>query len=72
MSEWVSVKDKLPDKVGMYLVYGKTNLVRIKWFCARNIRSKDKDDHKLRFISGSGTDCKITTHWMPLPEPPKE
>ena len=70
MSEWINIKDLLPDKSGYYLTYSKSKLIRIKKFTARNIYSKNINDHKLRFMSSSGRDCKSTTHWMNLPEEP--
>lgn len=57
--EWVSVKDRLPDKAGWYLVF------RTKHTHAETAFFKGKtfplDNHY-------GT----ITHWMPLPEPPEE
>lgn len=56
--EWISVKDRLPDKAGWYLVF------RTKHTHAETAFFKGKtfplDNHY-------GT----ITHWMPLPQPPK-
>ena len=63
---WISVEDKLPDKSNRYLVYfGKgigTTTKTAYW-----LRTKQK-------WMGSEAHSTITdiTHWMPLPEPPKE
>lgn len=65
MSEWISVKDKLPDGYGNYigLVEGEVTEVtfdeRDKWSTC--------DAYGFRRLA----DAEIT-HWMPLPEPPKE
>lgn len=57
--QWISVKDRLPDKAGWYLVF------RTKHTHAETAFFKGKtfplDNHY-------GT----ITHWMPLSEPPKE
>lgn len=60
MSEWISVKDRLPMKNDRVLVYRPemkesdvgAGSVQFGWNCSRK-----KTD---------------ITHWMPLPEPPKE
>lgn len=69
MSEWISVKDKLPDKGDQVLCYGEE---------PNNIH-----DDGLPFKTGiydgknwiSDHFCESSyievTHWMPLPEPPK-
>lgn len=53
---WISVKDRLPMKRKQVLVYSITHGVRSD------------------FIDWSGRwyTVKNVTHWMPLPEPPKE
>lgn len=57
---WISVKDKLPDRDGSYIVHsGKSGAVFTAHFWAR-------DGH----WSGRSLDLNVT-HWMPLPEPPK-
>lgn len=64
--EWISVKDRLPEMLHAALVYcPKYNNV----FCA-DIR---EDGHWYDFIQGNGGQIvDEVTHWMPLPEPPKE
>ena len=67
MNEWVSVEDRLPERnldnalilisfKGKYLYY-------VAYF----------EDGKWYVPNMYGRDClKDVTHWMPLPEPPKE
>ena len=66
MSEWINVKDRLPEHEDRYLVINgmqqyimpfKFNGVGLGyWECGYRFHSKAND----------------VTHWMPLPEPPKE
>ena len=58
--QWISVKDRLPESSGSYIVYsGKSGTVFTAHFWARDNR-------------WSGRSLNLTiTHWMPLPEPPK-
>lgn len=70
MTEWISVKDRLPDDYVPVLVYvkhidGKRTVVLV--------------DHIISYTNGCKTWAEIdktwkysATHWMPLPEPPKE
>ena len=63
MSEWISVKDRLPDKAGDYLValpYKWTG--GIDWVIDRIY---------FRGKTTWATANKRISHWMPLPEPPK-
>ena len=66
IGEWVSVEDKLPDKCGNYLVYfGKGDGIKMKtafWLTGKRIWKGAEAYSTLNGI----------THWMPLPEPPKE
>lgn len=61
VNRWISVKDKLPDEDGWYLVC-KHNRVRVAEWC------KDcwYNESDLPI-----DDCAIT-YWQPLPEPPKD
>ena len=68
MSEWISVKDRLPE----IKKYGTSDIVLA--FDKRNgkcfaLRYKTSNETKW-FCSGSEV-CDIT-HWMQLPESPKE
>lgn len=82
MNEWISVEDRLPIqdcegrlpirdcKVIVYVqkVRGgfmrKERFVTTAVFCMTMI-----DKHYFDF---QGNDAGIVTHWMPIPEPPKE
>lgn len=59
--EWISVEDRLPEKSGEYLTYcGEYDGTSILNFEVMKTKGKWK------------TKWKEVTHWMPLPEPPKE
>jgi len=63
--EWISVKDRLPEKNGRYIVnssFYKNDPVMTSYFGYR-------DGSKILPVSFY---CKDVTHWQPLPEPPKE
>lgn len=61
---WISVKDKLPP-------FGQQVIV-----CRPDNLGKPKVEQGCRDLNGwwrvYGTRTKRITHWMPLPEPPKE
>ena len=76
MSEWISVKDRLPEAPGMYIVtacdegcsYGEgiwysTVVVAAEWAFGNWIWYEGCHEYDLN---------DIVTFWMPLPEPPKE
>lgn len=64
-SEWISVKDRLPEKTRAYLVNHSSEKYSISNYSAR---------HKMfgAFDCYDSTECADTdvTHWMELPEPP--
>ena len=55
MSEWISVKDELPNRDIRVLVY---------------IPEMNGSDCNIQISKGWGV-SKYVTHWMPLPEPPE-
>jgi len=64
MSEWISVKDRLPDIDLSVLVYnGQSIEVMAYWY---------DEDEKPNFMNPPAPPCDFVTHWMPLPEPPNE
>lgn len=67
MSEWISVKDRLPEfgqAVLIYTEYGKYDVCDIA-------RDSDGDIMWHNFIRPRHTNGSVT-HWQPLPKPPKE
>lgn len=59
--KWISVKERLPENKGRYIIYMCGQEPFVSWF--------DGD----RFHSLSTVPIAYpATHWMPLPEPPKE
>lgn len=58
VSKWISVKDRLPEQYTDVIVLYDFGRVGVNWTNKEN-----------EFIEHP--DCKVT-HWMPLPEPPKE
>ena len=68
MDKWISTKDELPEFHKEILFYVDEQLAVMKGMLYRN-------SHKFRAY-GKYTEaefCKAdVTHWMPLPEPPKD
>ena len=79
---WIPVTERLPEKDGSYLCFSQycgSGWCSVRGF-ARDGRKKDEYDFQRRwknvwydYDSEYGY-CVIDsiTHWMPLPEPPKE
>ena len=64
MSEWISVKDRLPKSRFVVLAYEKPlNTINMSFYEKNSESWIDCD---------SGYYLNSVTHWMPLPEPPKE
>lgn len=77
MSEWISVKDRLPDKTGRYLVLknriapdclggNRADIVILRFFVDKGFRMPT---HIPEWINKEINE--EVTHWMPLPPPPK-
>lgn len=62
--KWISVKDRLPERAGRYLCVkriGKSGMVYVQ------LMNGDSYGFSMEHIYTDDV-----THWMPLPEPPKE
>ena len=73
MKEWISVKDKLPDEEGDYLVIMEMNAMRFDK--VRHFRVYSIDHFYPDTIEWYDNNDEITfdvTHWMPLPPMPKD
>ena len=82
---WISVKDRLPERPGKYLVVSKTALaelpphVKTAWFL-KSMRDNSQfkyegEPNEPGFYNGDGEGDwveRYVTYWMPLPKPPKE
>ena len=61
---WISVKDRLPDKAGSYLVIGKSGGATVtRWYMPSEFYPQGH-------FGGNSAD--YIRYWMPRPEPPKE
>lgn len=76
VQQWVSVMERLPKKSGLYLVRRKDSLSKFT-----GLGFFEHSDvvlpygNKFHFPGGFLDDPffhRSVTHWMPLPEPPKE
>ena len=86
MSEWISVKDRLPECDGivyengikgskLVLVYGVNTEGEKTYGIARYLTDpQDKDWNEWDGIMNGWDEAIYSkiTHWMPLPEPPQE
>ena len=75
VQQWISVKDRLPEKTEHDWVLVQLKLVPEDAYgvpCVAELRNGEWYDADGCLI---GTDpeggCVIATHWMPLPQPPK-
>lgn len=62
--KWISTTDRLPEKDGAYLVCYGNGLITTDTFMTF-------EDGRTKWYDG-GYDIGGITHWMPLPEKPKE
>ena len=71
MNNWISVKDKLPNKEDYYLAYirdnrGKTRMEMVKLYKWANCF-----EWSVHYMNSRWKDFNTITHWMPMPEPPQ-
>jgi hypothetical protein len=64
--EWISVKDKLPDQWLLVLVYTEHGGVEVDRY------DMTLSDGTILFYGTREEYRSNVTHWMPLPEPPKQ
>lgn len=64
-NQWISVDDKLPEFFQYVLIYHPAMRCTL-------LGSFIKGSHKFRDVAGNSFYKDDITHWMPLPEPPKE
>lgn len=62
LPRWISVDERLPERPDTVLI-NLFGLVNIAWYCG---------DGKFGTPSGLMFEDEGVTHWMPLPQPPKE
>ena len=73
--QWISVKDRLPDKsVGWTMVYG---CILSRWSVQPGLYDRGRKEWVSRFINEGPAEegyarLESVTHWMPLPDAPKE
>ena len=77
--KWVSVDERLPEKKGQYLVYTTWTYGSFIRLCNWTPKYNGFEEHlKGRAIWYSydseygDYECRDITHWMTMPEPPKE
>ena len=81
VQEWISVKDRLPEKDGSYLVvsnyFGNHQSINVRSFAkaGETVSEYDLAGEKniwYRYDSEYGyVSTDYVTHWMPIPQPPK-
>lgn len=61
---WISVKDKLPTDYQKIIAYGLEDINTCTYYYEHWIVNYE--------LEGDDIDLKDITHWMPIPNPPKE
>lgn len=63
MPEWISVKERLPEKGQVVLAFGTRSATTGQFHGVTT---------KPNYWRWKGNTIKHVSHWMPLPEPPEE
>lgn len=66
--KWISVKDRLPDRSGLYLVHGQGGYMVVVQYSTFFGKFNAWDGSASRDVEQLAFDD--VTHWMPLPAPP--
>ena len=70
--KWIPVTERLPEKNGEYLCrYVFDDVFDMPFYQALYYYAVEKRPHFQHELEGGSPKMKVT-HWMPLPEPPKE
>lgn len=69
MSEWISVKERMPNRGEEVLVLGHSGDMSVRYIPKSKGGEYTGDDGKSWYPGGRGVDW--TSHWMKLPELPK-
>lgn len=76
MSEWISVKDRLPDFEAEVLFFDNCKSIHKGWLSRKSncwfIDTSELSVDGDACITDDSIEIEYVTHWMPLPEPPKE
>ena len=64
VQEWVDVKDRLPEEIGMYIVTANDGHAQRVSFVQWQKKNRTWN------LTGARSYWRVT-HWMPLPHPPK-
>ena len=67
MSEWISVEDRMPEAYEWVLIYEPDAEET-----SRSVRCSFARDNGTWYGGFSDLSAEEVTHWMPIPEPPKE
>lgn len=65
MTQWISVKERLPELDGPYLVYWWATNDRVHNYRVADWFASDW------YINNTGPYRNLCTHWLPLPPPPE-
>lgn len=68
LQEWIPVSERLPDEEGEVLLYD----TEYEGICMGEYCKGNKIIEAYWFVGGHAFPVAEYTHWMPLPQPPKE
>lgn len=72
MSKWISVKDSLPQKEGIYWVCFEVGGKRKTHYCLWEEKSRKYLGNKFGWRSREYVRSHQILYWMPLPKPPED